>query len=190
MFNGFQGPAEVIPFTDPLVAVPANLGPVTPWSVHITLAEATAGTGSVWVSWSTGVPTLLTNPAQTNESATGADIYVDDYPQPPTYNFIPRNNDSASVASLVHTWLAVPDLSARVRMALLKKCRPALSRRCHCVKCTCAPIVCADRLTFQPTTCFITSQSVRNFARKVARVAGAADVVETSPVERCRMQAH
>ena len=112
MFNGYQGPTEVIPFTDPLVAVPANLGPVTPWSVHITLAEATGNTGSVWVSWSTGVPTLLTNPAQTNESATGADIYVDDYPQPPTYNFIPRNNDSASVASLVRFWLALIDMAA------------------------------------------------------------------------------
>ncbi len=125
MFNGFQGPAEVIPFTDPLVAVPANLGPVTPWSVHITLAEASGSTGSVWVSWSTGVPTLLTNPAQTNESATGADIYVDDYPQPPTYNFIPRNNDSASVASLVRTWPAVPDMAAGSMQCGLK---PASAR--------------------------------------------------------------
>ena len=38
IYNGFQGSAEEIPGTDPLVAPPPGLGPYTPWSVHITLA--------------------------------------------------------------------------------------------------------------------------------------------------------
>ena len=40
MFNGYQGPAEEIPAGDPLVAPPANLGPFTPWSVHLQLGGA------------------------------------------------------------------------------------------------------------------------------------------------------
>ena len=41
-FNGYQATAEEIPANDPLVAPPANLGPYTPWSVHVTLAGAPA----------------------------------------------------------------------------------------------------------------------------------------------------
>ena len=40
MFNGYQGPAEEIPAGDPLVAPPPNLGPFTPWSVHLQLGGA------------------------------------------------------------------------------------------------------------------------------------------------------
>ncbi len=104
MFNGYQGPAEIIPFTDPLVAVPANVGPSTPtpWSVHVTLAEANGtASGSVWVSWSTGTPVLATNPAQINQSAAGADIYIDDYPQPPTYPDSPFFPSSAATKALL-----------------------------------------------------------------------------------------
>ena len=42
MFNGYQGPAEEIPFGDPLITIPANVGPYTPYSVHVTLAGAVA----------------------------------------------------------------------------------------------------------------------------------------------------
>ena len=38
IYNGFQGSAEEIPGTDPLVAPPPGLGPYTPWSIHVTLA--------------------------------------------------------------------------------------------------------------------------------------------------------
>ena len=40
IFNGFQATAEEIPAGDPLVAPPANLGPYTPWSIHVTMAGA------------------------------------------------------------------------------------------------------------------------------------------------------
>lgn len=58
-------------------------------------------TGSVWVSWSTGTPTLVTNPAQINQSAPGANRFIDDYPQSPTYSFAPQTPDPASVGSQV-----------------------------------------------------------------------------------------
>lgn len=40
IFNGFQGPAEEIPPTDPLVAVPAGISAFTPYGVHVTMAGA------------------------------------------------------------------------------------------------------------------------------------------------------
>ena len=38
LFNGFQGPAEEIPPTDPLVAVPAGISAYTPYGIHVTMA--------------------------------------------------------------------------------------------------------------------------------------------------------
>jgi hypothetical protein len=100
IFNGFNGPSEEIPSNNTLVAPPPGLGPYTPWSVHTELAEGST-TGSVWVSWSSGLPSLVNNPAQVNQSAPGANPYLDDYPQAPTYNFRPQTPDPASVASVV-----------------------------------------------------------------------------------------
>jgi len=68
----------------------------------VTLAEANGtASGSVWVSWSTGTPVLATNPAQINQSAAGADIYIDDYPQPPTYPDSPFFPSSAATKALL-----------------------------------------------------------------------------------------
>ena len=58
-------------------------------------------TGSVWVSWSTGTPALVTNPAQIDQTVPTANKYIDDYPQAPKYNFEPQTPDPASVASAV-----------------------------------------------------------------------------------------
>jgi hypothetical protein len=58
-------------------------------------------TGSVYVSWSTGTPTLVTNPAQINQSVAGANRFIDDYPQSPNYSFAPQTPDPSSVASVV-----------------------------------------------------------------------------------------
>lgn len=40
IFNGFQGPSEEIPPTDPLVAVPAGISAFTPYGIHVTMAGA------------------------------------------------------------------------------------------------------------------------------------------------------
>ena len=100
IYNGFNGPSEEIPSNNTLVAPPPGLGPYTPWSVHTELAEGST-TGSVWVSWSSGLPSLVNNPAQVNQSLPGANPYLDDYPQAPTYAFRPQTPDPASVASVV-----------------------------------------------------------------------------------------
>ena len=60
-------------------------------------------TGSAWISWSTGAPTNVTNPAQIDQAAAGANKYIDDYPQAPKYSFEPQTPDPASVASQVRT---------------------------------------------------------------------------------------
>ena len=60
-------------------------------------------TGSVWVSWSTGTPALVTNPAQIDQTVPTANKYIDDYPQAPKYNFEPQTPDPASVASAVRS---------------------------------------------------------------------------------------
>ena len=55
-------------------------------------------TGSVWISWSTGIPALVNNTAQLPQPA---NRYADDYPQPPRFQFAPQTQDPASVASQV-----------------------------------------------------------------------------------------
>ena len=60
--------------------------------------DAITKTGSVWVTWSTGITTLVNNTAQV---AQPANRYVDDYPQPPKYQFELQTPDPASVASQV-----------------------------------------------------------------------------------------
>ena len=55
-------------------------------------------TGSVWISWSTGIPALVNSTAQLPQPA---NRYADDYPQPPKYQFAPQTQDPASVASQV-----------------------------------------------------------------------------------------
>ena len=69
--------------------------------------------GSVWISWSTGIPTLVTNPAQLPQTPVPSpNRYADDYPQPPKYNFELQTQDPASVAS------QVPGLAQCSRMLL------------------------------------------------------------------------
>ena len=60
--------------------------------------------GSVWISWSTGIPALVTNPAQLPQTPVPSpNRYADDYPQPPKFDFELRTQDPASVASQVLT---------------------------------------------------------------------------------------
>ena len=59
-------------------------------------------TGSVWISWSTGIPSFINNTAQLPQlPAPSANRYTDDYPQPPRFQFAPQTQDPASVASQV-----------------------------------------------------------------------------------------
>ncbi|KAK9845303.1 hypothetical protein WJX81_002970 [Elliptochloris bilobata] len=55
--------------------------------------------GSVWISWSTGQPTLIYNTAQLPQPA---NQYANTYPQPPTFQFAPQTPDPDSVASEVN----------------------------------------------------------------------------------------
>jgi len=142
IFNGFNGPAEEIPSNNTLVAPPPGLGPYTPWSVHTELAEGST-TGSVWVSWSSGLPSLVNNPAQVNQSLPGANPYLDDYPQAPTYAFRPQTPDPASVASVVQwgtaTGAYTNNATGTARAYIQVPLRPRSAQR-HAVRCAWCPL--------------------------------------------------
>jgi len=155
IFNGFNGPAEEIPSNNTLVAPPPGLGPYTPWSVHTELAEGST-TGSVWVSWSSGLPSLVNNPAQVNQSLPGANPYLDDYPQAPTYAFRPQTPDPASVASVVQwgtaTGAYTNNATGTARAYIQVPLRPRSAQR-RAVRCAWSPPPGSGRSRNTPHAC-------------------------------------